>query len=288
MKIGYSLVFIGNDNNGVLEDYIEVEEDKYLNLYSKNYMSNTFKLGSKFRKYDASVTYDGYDIVSEKFRSFCVENNYDKVLEFIPVPKEPNHYWLKVIGNIVEFDAEDRETRFLNYSKKYNAYEEIIGATPVVLKNKQKLGDNFYRTDLCFGSGLSKNPIILVREETRKKIKAAKLTGVYFEEIVESTIPLAERLQINNGVYYEVTKVVCHLDLNQTVFAFQALEMLALIKLGKLKSKIKSPGQPILNYLNDSQLLELKNEYVNWRQNQDYDEKGIIEAIVQEIAENGI
>jgi len=91
-------------------------------------------------------------------------------------------FWLKIHA-IVEFDAAARGTRFLNYNEACDGYEEIIGATPVYVKEGKPLADGFYRTDLCFGSFAGKTPMYLVGEETKRKLEAVGFDDIDYEEI---------------------------------------------------------------------------------------------------------
>jgi hypothetical protein len=83
----------------------------------------------------------------------------------------------------LEFDTKQRGTEFLNYNLSCDGYEEIIGANPVYLKNKEKLRDGFYRTDICFESYAGKSPIYLVGVDTKEKLVNSGFKEIYFEEI---------------------------------------------------------------------------------------------------------
>lgn len=78
-----------------------------------------------------------------------------------------------------------RETKFINYSSNCHGYEEIIGATPVCLKDKTVLPDSFFRTDICFGSFAGKSPLYLIGEATRRKLVAAGFKEIFFEKILD-------------------------------------------------------------------------------------------------------
>ena len=153
---------------------------RYSNIYDLNLIDINFKM--KNNK-NISCTYDGFIIVSEKFKQFCKNEKY-LGLEFIILPKAQSFYWFKV-NNIIEFDTKARETEFLNYNFICNGYEEIIGATPVCLKNKCKLSDGFFRTDVCFGSYAGKSPVYLVGDATKKKLIDAGFTEIFFKKILD-------------------------------------------------------------------------------------------------------
>lgn len=99
-----------------------------------NIINPTLKVKTKK---DISYTYDGFIIVSKKFKDFCTAFNYP-FLEFVKLPSSPLFYWFKV-NNIIGYDVEARKTRFLKFNERCNGYEEIIGATPVYLKKRKSL-----------------------------------------------------------------------------------------------------------------------------------------------------
>lgn len=154
---------------------------KYSNIYDLNIVNPNFKIKNK--KGNVGCTYDGFSIVSELFKQFCEKEKYNG-LEFYSLPSTPGYYWFK-IHNAVEFDAVARETQFLNYNEPCKGYEEIIGATPVCLKNKTPLTDGFFRTDIFFGSFAGKSPVYLVGDVTMSKLKAAGFKEISFEKILD-------------------------------------------------------------------------------------------------------
>jgi hypothetical protein len=127
---------------------------------------------------DFSSTYDMYKIVSDRFRAFCMEQEYT-YLAFGEFSKDKSHFNF-VANRIVEFDAVRRVTNFEKLCCACGNYESVVGAKPAYLLRSKPLEDGFYRSDLLFGSGDSKGPLILVGIETREKLKAAKLKGLEF------------------------------------------------------------------------------------------------------------
>lgn len=126
-----------------------------------------------------SSTYDHQDIVSLSFKDFCLQQGYLD-LNFIEFPKDPHHFHL-MIANQVKFDSERRGTRFLELCPTCGNYDGIIGASHAPLQVTEPLADGFYRTDLLFGSGDRKSPLIIVGTETKAKLKAMKFRGLIFE-----------------------------------------------------------------------------------------------------------
>ncbi|EMN48462.1 hypothetical protein LEP1GSC088_1532 [Leptospira interrogans str. L1207] len=56
--------------------------------------------------------------------------------------------------------------------------------TPVFLKGiSSRLDRGFYRTDLQFGSGNEKSPILIVGPQTKEELISKKFTGITFQEV---------------------------------------------------------------------------------------------------------
>lgn len=192
MIIGYCVIVpdIGCD---MLSDLELSPCSRYSNIYDINIIDKNFKISK--RKNNIMSTYDGYKIVSEKFKLFCETQAYTG-LSFVPIPYSQNHYWFK-ISNVLEFDFEAAGVQFLNYNEECKGYEEIIGAFPVCLKGKETIKDGFFRTDICFGSFAGKSPVYLVGEETMKKLKSAGFKEIFFEEILDVYQWQKEKIQTN-------------------------------------------------------------------------------------------
>ena len=127
---------------------------------------------------DFSSTYDSYDIVSDRFRTFCLEQQYEG-LAFGEFSNDKTHFNF-MPNRIVRFDALRRNTTFEKLCRVCRNYESVVGATPPYLLRSKPLEDGFYRSDLLFGSGDRKGPLILVGLETKAKLKAANLKGLEF------------------------------------------------------------------------------------------------------------
>jgi len=125
------------------------------------------------RRRDATATYDGYFLVSERFKAQCDRERWLGV-EFVRLPADPAFFWLRSI-RMLEFDAERRETRFKRYCTACRGYCDVIGANPIYLKGiSGPLGEGFYRTDLQFASGPEQHPLIIVGPRTGQQIKSQK------------------------------------------------------------------------------------------------------------------
>ena len=131
----------------------------------------------KKRKYDISMTYDGMLIVSEMFKSVYTSNILSGLI-FRQLPDDPRFFAVNAV-RAVEFDAERRRTRFIKPCAECGRYESVVGATPVFLKAGSNVkGPEFVRTDLEFGSGDEKHPILICGQVAAKALFDAKLKGM--------------------------------------------------------------------------------------------------------------
>lgn len=139
----------------------------------------------KNRKYDVSITYDGVVIVSEMFKSVYAANNLSG-LEFRQLPDDTPFFAIHAT-RAVEFDAERRKTRFIKPCQECGRHESVVGATPVFLKSGSEVDEReFVRTDLEFGSGDEKHPLLICGKAAAKAIRDAKLKGLDLKPIDEN------------------------------------------------------------------------------------------------------
>jgi hypothetical protein len=130
------------------------------------------------RNADGSSTYDSYFIVTDRFKEFCLNEGYPG-LEFREFDNDKSHFNF-IVKRIVKFDAIRRDTTFEKLCSACKHYESVVGATASYLLRSKPLRDGFYRTDLLFGSGDTKSPVIIVASETKAKLEKAKLKGLTF------------------------------------------------------------------------------------------------------------
>lgn len=146
----------------------------------------------KKRKYDVSVTYDGVLIVSERFKLIYAENELSG-LEFRQLPDD-SPFFSVLAARAVEFDAERRKTEFTSHCSQCGCYESVVGATPVFLKAGCLVGSlEFVRTDLEFGSGDGKHPLLLCGQSAAKAISDAKLKGLDLIAIKQDEIQKGDK-----------------------------------------------------------------------------------------------
>jgi hypothetical protein len=152
------------------------------------------------KRWDIACTYDGYIVVSDKFRLFCKHRHYPD-LTFSPLPKSNGLYFFEPKG-IFELDYEQYGTKYINKRDCCGTYDEIIG--PPVIKSKDflvnKSNDFIMKAKYYFGSYEKKGVVIIVGTETANIMKAAGLKGIYFHDIYDyEGLIITEKL-INGNV----------------------------------------------------------------------------------------
>jgi hypothetical protein len=146
--------------------------------YRTDYRLNNvhFKLTRKI--YEFSYTYDGVVIVSLRFKEFCGRNGYNN-LRFIELERSFGFFQMSVTNNVLPYRARLKE----KLCDKCGQYEEIIGPSIDEQKVHEPLKDQFYQSDLWFGSGNSKSPVLIVGEATKRKLEGEKFKNIIFKSI---------------------------------------------------------------------------------------------------------
>lgn len=139
-----------------------------------------YRVGRRSR--DACTTYDGYFLVSRRFRDAWESSGHEGAI-FDRLPSDPEFFALRS-NRRVSFDAVSRGTQFDDYCSSCRSYATVVGATPVRLVGvHQPLAPGLYRTDLEFACGIEQHPLLLVGVETHGILRPARLKGLEFSEI---------------------------------------------------------------------------------------------------------
>jgi hypothetical protein len=139
-----------------------------------------FRVSSRRR--DIACTYDGYTLVSERFRTAWQNWGYPGA-RFLALPKDPQFFALQS-EQVVSFDSESAGTRFEEYCNACQSYRVVVGTCPARLKGiSTPLSPGLYRTDIEFASGIEQNHLLIVDPETRMQIKSAKFVGFEFAAV---------------------------------------------------------------------------------------------------------
>lgn len=130
-----------------------------------------FKL--KRQTLDYSSTYDGVDIVSLKFKEFCVRYGYTNLL-FGNLPSAPGFYSFSVKQNLLPYNFRLQE----NLCIVCGQYESIVGPSLNIDLINKPLEDGFYQSDLWFASGNEKSPVIIVAPSTKVNLDKENIKGL--------------------------------------------------------------------------------------------------------------
>ena len=121
----------------------------------------------KRRRLDVSSTYDNVLLVSRRLAEACLD---EWEVGLVPLTADPEFLALRP-PRIVPFDAERRGTRFENKCSLCGRYESVVGAKPGFLRiSALPTPDGFFRTDLEFGSGDEKSPLIVASLSVRERL----------------------------------------------------------------------------------------------------------------------
>ena len=136
------------------------------------------------KKYDVSYTNDLRKLYSERFFVFCRDVlKADKL--FKPVQVRDTVLYYMFPSQIVEFDYIRRKTRFEGTCDQCGGYSSVAGAHPAFLKASEPVGSGFFRTDIAFGSGKAKFPLIIIGSEWKKLLASEKFRGIDFGEVTD-------------------------------------------------------------------------------------------------------
>lgn len=179
-RIAYVLYGHNNDSYG-LQFAVEFRRCSHCGeLLERPFFLPNFQLT---KKRDVSATYDGYTVVSQRFVDTWRECGGEGLI-FIRLPSEIG-YFLIDAERVIEFDAERRKTRFEKLKSCCNRYYAVAGATPAFLKHPETLNEReAVKTDLMFGGGDAKHPLIILPIKIGDLMKKAKLSGLDLSDVL--------------------------------------------------------------------------------------------------------
>jgi hypothetical protein len=115
--------------------------------------------------------------VSQYFKDFCLDNGYSKLI-FMRLPNNSNFYLLK-INNLINVD---KIRSGIDMGSKCNCCGvniSVVLPNPLFFKNINiPLPDDFYWTDIQFGSSHNRTNTIVVGKDTWSKIKEKKFKKI--------------------------------------------------------------------------------------------------------------
>jgi hypothetical protein len=189
-------ILFGRDNNSFMYDSVypyccdschyamKQEVNRDFRLARQRYDASNTNLYPVRKHYDASYTWDGYLIVSKRFKQFCEEKTYQNAI-FHSIPKEPDFYFLES-AKIIPLDYVRRNVQFGTLCKVCNRYDYIAGATPSYIQQGFVMEENtFYQSEHDFGSYNQKSPVIIISLQMAKEMSAQKFRGIFFLNVLE-------------------------------------------------------------------------------------------------------
>ena len=147
-------------------------------LNSPFYFDSELQL--KKRNLDYSSSYEGAEIVSDKFRKFCISNNFRNLL-FTPINSINGFYFFQVLGQMVEVDTDKSQLTFGEICSACGFNKEIFGGIELFIRNKILSG--FYTTDIYWRTHFLFRPHFIIDLETTKILKSQKFKGLYFKKV---------------------------------------------------------------------------------------------------------
>lgn len=146
-----------------------------------HFVDPAFKLRKK--GLDIGATYDGYTIVSDRFKDACERLGLGG-LEFRPLPSVPTHHWL-VVQPVLDVDIDQSEgLRFLYHCDLCQQHAGVFGTVRLRFKGlTAPIPNGIFRTDLSFGQAHEQSPLTVLGTETCARLKAEPFKGIRFEAI---------------------------------------------------------------------------------------------------------
>ncbi|MFH1026487.1 MAG: hypothetical protein V1791_00645 [Pseudomonadota bacterium] len=138
------------------------------------------------KRMDISSTYDGYTIVSERFRQFCISQKLNS-LEFVKLPSQPGHYWLRV-HNVLVIDREkSTEIQFRHHCDLCNSYAGVHWTSwpaKICFQDVESaILTGIYRSDMEFADSHEQSYLTIVSFDLVTAIKAQKFKGISLTKI---------------------------------------------------------------------------------------------------------
>jgi hypothetical protein len=125
-------------------------------------------------KHDVSYSFDGVLVATERFKE-AVEGAGISGCTFWPIQ---NGLFAARPITAVQYDAVRRGTRFEGRCQSCGQYRSVVGATPVFLVPGASIPTKgFARTDLEFGSGDEKAPVVMCGDDAGD-LRRTRLRGV--------------------------------------------------------------------------------------------------------------
>ncbi|MCX7113690.1 MAG: hypothetical protein NTX45_27140 [Proteobacteria bacterium] len=150
---------------------------------SRHIINDKFYLIKK--NYDVSFTFDGFLIGSQKFLSILSELSLEgySANKINQDPRYKTNYFKIEFNKIIHIDCLKAKPQIGPICKQCGQNKYVVGAHDYYLENSPRLDHGLFRTDLEFGDGFEKSPIIVVGIESAKLLLAAELKGMTLDSV---------------------------------------------------------------------------------------------------------
>jgi hypothetical protein len=146
-----------------------------------NYINPNFELRKK--RMDIGTTYDGYTIVSDRFREF-IEAQKVSEIDFVSLPSQSKHYWLLPRKVLVVDQTRSQGLRLMYPCQVCGANAGIFGTTGLRFVGiNEEIPEGIFRSDLEFGQAHAQHHLIIVSSQMVTAMKSQKFEGLSLTEI---------------------------------------------------------------------------------------------------------
>ena len=126
---------------------------------------------------EVSASYDGLMVVGERFRCEYESSGWEG-LEFRSTGS-PEWSWIRSPRRVC-VDTVRRKTRLLEKCESCGIFGQVAGATPPFVKESVE-SNSFVWTDVEFGSGDEKHPLLLCGDAIGESLRRSKFKGLDIE-----------------------------------------------------------------------------------------------------------
>jgi hypothetical protein len=146
-----------------------------------DFVDPSYRVNRRHR--DATATYDGYFMVSQRFVDIARAHGCD-LDDFVALPGDRHFYWLHP-RRALAFGARTERP-----CPTCQGFCDVIGPEPLFARDLAgPLAPGLYRSDLAFASAPLQGPIIVLGAETGEALRRAKLSGVELTPILAGAAP---------------------------------------------------------------------------------------------------
>jgi hypothetical protein len=139
-----------------------------------NFVSAEFRLARK--RFDLSMTYDGYTVGSSRFRDACLEH-HGTGLELDAIPTEAGFFFVRAT-RVLAVERSSPGLRFLYPCPRCHELAGVFGVSHLRLPDADPSAIGWWRTDLAFGQAHEQSPALVVGAPTAAWLRTRKLKGL--------------------------------------------------------------------------------------------------------------